>query len=217
LSLYLRFGKRVLDLVIVIPALILLSPLFLLLAMLSVKNIGRPIFFKQRRAGKGGQVFEIYKFRSMTDARGPDGELLPDAQRIPPYGAFLRKSSLDELPGLFNVVKGNMSLVGPRPLLPQYLPYYSERHARRHEVHPGITGLAQINGRQLARFSERMEMDVWYVEHASLWTDLKILFMTIPKVLGSRGVVVGQEVEEVDDLGLSRGLKAPASTPAVTP
>ena len=207
MSLYRRFGKRAFDLVVVIPALVLLSPLFLILALVSVAKIGRPVFFRQRRAGKDGKPFRIYKFRSMNDKRDAEGNLLPDAQRIPPFGAFLRKSSLDELPGLLNVLQGEMSLVGPRPLLPDYLPYYSERHARRHEVRPGITGLAQINGRQLARFSERMEMDVDYVEHLSFWKDLEILVTTIPKVMRSRGVVVGQEVEEVDDLGLSQGLR----------
>jgi len=201
---YRRFGKRLLDLMIVIPALILLSPLFVLIALLSLWQIGWPVSFQQRRAGKDGRQFSIYKFRSMTDARNADGELRVDSERTPKYGALLRRSSLDELPGLLNVLKGDMSLVGPRPLLPEYLPYYSERHARRHEVSPGITGMAQVNGRQLATFSERMEMDVWYVEHVSLSNDIRLLLLTIPKVFGSRGVVVGQDVRDVDDLGLSR-------------
>ena len=207
MSFYRRYGKRVFDVVVVVAALVVLSPLLIILALVSMAKIGRPILFRQVRAGKSGVPFRIFKFRSMTDARDADGRLLLDAQRIPPFGAFLRKSSLDELPGLLNVLVGDMSLVGPRPLLPAYLPYYSERHARRHEVRPGITGLAQINGRQLARFSERMEMDIDYVDHISFWKDVEILVTTIPKVMRSRGVVVGQEVEEVDDLGLSQGLQ----------
>lgn len=200
---YLRYGKRLLDLAIVIPALLLLIPLFLLIVLGSLLTMGGPVFFSQVRAGRNGRPFRIYKFRSMKDARGEDGEPLPDDERTPAFGAFLRKSSLDELPGLFNVLRGEMSLVGPRPLLPEYLPRYNPYHARRHEVLPGITGMAQINGRQLALFSQRMELDVWYVENASLGTDLKILFMTLPKVLGARGYVPGQHVQDVDDLGLS--------------
>ena len=211
MNLYRRYGKRILDLAITIPALVILSPVLLALYVMSAVKVGRPVFFTQKRAGQNGVIFRLFKFRSMTNAKGPDGALLPDSQRIPPYGAFLRKSSLDELPGLFNVVLGDLSLVGPRPLLPEYLPFYTERHGRRHDVRPGITGLAQINGRQLARFSERMEMDISYVNDCSLLLDLKILLMTIPKVLGSRGVVVGQDVQDVDDLGLSRGLAAASS------
>jgi len=201
---YLNYGKRLLDLAIVIPALLLLIPLFLLIVLGSLMTMGGPVFFSQTRAGRDGKPFKIYKFRSMKDVRGADGEPLPDEERTPAFGAFLRKSSLDELPGLLNVLRGEMSLVGPRPLLPEYLPRYNPYHARRHEVLPGITGMAQINGRQLALFSQRMELDVWYVENASLWTDLKILFMTLPKVLGARGVVPGQHVQDVDDLGLSK-------------
>jgi len=202
--LYGKLGKRLLDLLIVIPALVLLAPLFLAVALATRVCLGSPVIFRQRRAGKNGKEFNILKFRSMLAASGPDGAPLPDASRTPPFGAFLRKSSLDELPGLINVLLGEMSLVGPRPLLPEYLTRYSERHGRRHEVRPGITGLAQINGRQLALFSNRMEMDVWYVENVSLWLDLKILALTLPKVLGSRGVVTGQNVKDVDDLGLSQ-------------
>jgi len=210
-SFYKRFGKRILDLLIVIPALIVLAPLFLVLICATRLTMGSPVFFRQKRAGKNGKIFNILKFRSMLSASSPDGTPLPDALRTPPFGAFLRQSSLDELPGLINVLLGEMSLVGPRPLLPEYLPRYTERHGRRHEVLPGITGMAQINGRQLALFSSRMEMDVWYVEHVSLWLDFKILALTLPKVLGSRGVVTGQDVQDVDDLGLSQPLTAKQS------
>ena len=203
-SLYARFGKRVLDLAIVIPSLMLLTPLFLIVSLISGYQLGWPVTFRQLRAGRNGKVFNIFKFRSMSSECDGQGELLPDSLRTSKYGAFLRRLSIDELPGLFNVLKGQMSLVGPRPLLPEYLPYYSPAHARRHEVRPGITGVAQLNGRQLATFKERMEMDIWYVDHVSFLTDLKLLFRTIPKVLGVRGVVIGQDVRDVDDLGLSR-------------
>jgi len=207
-SFYVRYGKRVLDLAIVVPSLILLSPLLILVACFSALDLGMPVLFRQFRAGRNGKIFNMYKFRSMSDELDAQGELLPDTLRLSRYGAFLRKTSIDELPGLLNVLKGEMSLVGPRPLLPEYLPYYSPRHARRHDVQPGITGVAQLNGRQLATFSERMEMDVWYVEHVSLLTDLRLLIKTIPKVLGVRGVVLGQDVRDVDDIGLSRESRA---------
>ena len=203
-SLYARFGKRVLDLAIVVPSLILLTPLFLIVSLISGYQLGWPVTFRQLRAGRNGKVFNIFKFRSMSSECDGQGELLPDSLRTSKYGAFLRRLSIDELPGLFNVLKGQMSLVGPRPLLPEYLPYYSPDHARRHDVRPGITGVAQLNGRQLATFKERMEMDVWYVDNVSLLTDIKLLLKTIPKVLGVRGVVNGQDVRDVDDLGLSR-------------
>lgn len=182
----------------------MISPLFAAIALTVAIKLGRPVFFTQRRAGLHGQPFTLYKFRTMTDARGPDGKLLPDAVRLTPLGATLRRLSLDELPQLINVLKGDMSFIGPRPLLVQYLERYSERHARRHEVKPGITGWAQVNGRQSALFSQRLEMDVWYVEHVSAAVDLQILLRTIPRVLSSSGVQNGQTVEEVDDLGLYR-------------
>lgn len=144
-------------------------------------NSGKP-FFYQRRPGKHGRIFSILKFKTMNDKRGPDGELLSDAERLTPVGSFVRKTSLDELPQLVNVLKGDMSLIGPRPLLIEYLPRYNERQARRHEVRPGITGWAQVNGRNRLDWPTRFEMDVWYVEHLSFWLDLKIVWMTIHKV-----------------------------------
>jgi len=202
-SFYKKYGKRALDLAIVIPSLILLSPLFFAVIVVSAIRLGWPVTFQQLRAGKNGKIFRIYKFRSMTFECNSEGVLLPDSERTPKYGAFLRRTSIDELPGLINVLMGDMSLVGPRPLLPEYLPYYSVRDGRRHEVVPGITGAAQLSGRQLATFSERMQKDVWYVDHVSLLTDIRLLLQTIPKVFGLQGVVVGQDVRDVDDLGLS--------------
>jgi len=161
------------------------------------------VLFRQQRPGLGGRPFAIYKFRTMTDARDQQGQLLPDAERLTPFGRFLRSTSLDELPELWNVLQGDMSLVGPRPLLMQYLSRYTPEQARRHEVRPGITGWAQVNGRQTILFSKRLELDIWYVDHVSLSLDLKIILLTIPRAIASHGVVLGQEVTEVDDLGLS--------------
>ena len=196
-------GKRVLDVLISLPALVIFSPLMGGIALLVRWRMGAPVLFRQRRPGLNGKPFTLYKFRSMTDARDAEGNLLPDAERLTTLGRFLRKTSLDELPELFNVVKGEMSLVGPRPLLMVYLDRYTPEQFRRHEVRPGITGWAQINGRQTIPFSRRLELDVWYVDHLSLGLDLKILALTIPRALQSQGVVLGQEVGEVDDLGLS--------------
>ncbi len=175
--------KRLFDLCIALVALLLLALPLLLLTVLVRRKLGRPAFFRQVRPGLAGKPFEMVKFRSMTDARGPDGALLPDAVRLTPFGHFLRASSLDELPGLWNVLKGDMSLVGPRPLLVEYLPLYSPTQARRHEVRPGITGWAQVNGRNALSWDEKFALDVWYVEHQSLWLDIKILFLTVRKVL----------------------------------
>lgn len=201
---YQRLGKRCVDLALTLPVVILLVPVFLVLAFSIRITLGDPILFRQRRPGLHGKPFTLYKFRTMTDARDAQGDLLPDAERLTRFGRFLRSTSLDELPEFFNVLKGEMSLVGPRPLLMQYLDRYTPEQARRHEVKPGITGWAQINGRQTALFSQRLEMDVWYVDHLSLWLDLKILLFTIPKTLLSRGVIPGQDVNEVDDVGLYR-------------
>ena len=154
----------------------------------------------------------MLKFRTMLDTRDADGVLLPDAERITAVGAFLRKTSLDELPELWNVLVGQMSLVGPRPLLMEYLPRYTAKQLRRHEVRPGITGLAQVSGRQTIPFSERLQKDVWYVDNLSLSGDLRILWLTVSNVVTNRGVVVGQDVDEVDDIGLSADLERPATT-----
>lgn len=202
-SFYQSYGKRVLDLLVAIPILVLGAPVFLLLALLIRWKLGTPVLFRQKRPGLHGRPFTIYKFRTMTDECDDHGDLLPDADRLTTLGRVLRRTSLDELPELWNVVKGEMSLVGPRPLLVQYIERYTPEQARRHKLRPGITGWAQINGRQTIFFSKRLELDVWYVDHVSFLLDLKILLLTIPRALFSKGVVLGQEVTEVDDLGLS--------------
>jgi lipopolysaccharide/colanic/teichoic acid biosynthesis glycosyltransferase len=180
--------KRVFDLVVAVIALALLALPLLLLIVLIRRRLGSPVFFRQLRPGKGGRPFLMVKFRTMTDARGPDGALLPDAERLPDFGRFLRATSLDELPELWNVLKGEMSLVGPRPLLMAYLPLYSPEQARRHEVRPGITGWAQVNGRNALSWEEKFALDVWYVENRSLWLDIKILWLTMRKVLIREGI-----------------------------
>lgn len=176
-------AKRVFDLALSSFALLLLAPVLAVLALLVRWRLGSPVLFKQVRPGLHGKPFTIYKFRSMTDAQGADGERLPDAERLTPVGKFLRSSSLDELPELFNVLKGDMSLVGPRPLMMAYLERYSREQARRHDVRPGITGLAQVNGRNAISWQERFKLDVWYVDNWSLWLDLTILWRTAFSVL----------------------------------
>ena len=185
--------KRLFDFTAAFVALLLLCLPLLALTLLVRRKLGRPAFFRQVRPGLHGKPFEMGKFRSMTDARGPDGALLPDADRLTPFGRFLRASSLDELPGLWNVLKGDMSLVGPRPLLVEYLPLYSPTQARRHEVRPGITGWAQVNGRNALGWEEKFALDVWYVDHRSLWLDLKILWLTVKKVLVRDGISAAGE------------------------
>jgi len=194
--------KRLFDLALSIPAFFLLSFLMLIIAVLVRLKIGSPVLFRQVRPGLHGKPFTIYKFRTMTDKRDEDGNLLPDGKRLTRLGRFLRKTSLDELPELFNVLKGDMSIVGPRPLLMQYLDRYTPEQARRHEMKPGITGWAQVNGRNNTPFSKRLEADVWYVNHRSFLLDMKILLITFLKVLKGEGVRVDQDVREVDDLGL---------------
>jgi sugar transferase EpsL len=181
-------SKRVFDLVLTIPGLILISPVFLLIALLVRINHGRPLFFRQVRPGYRGKLFEVFKFRTMTDERDPEGDLLPDEERLTPLGRFLRSYSLDELPELFNILKGEMSLVGPRPLLVQYLERYSPEQARRHDVLPGMTGWAQVNGRNVLTWEDKFRLDVWYVDHWSLWLDVKILALTLWKVLTREGI-----------------------------
>ncbi len=185
---YRRYGKRLLDLTLAGAGLIVLSPLLLILAILVRARLGGPVLFRQERPGLGGKPFTLYKFRTMTDARGPDGAPLPDAARLTPFGRFLRSTSLDELPELWNVLVGDMSLVGPRPLLSEYLPLYTPEQARRHEVRPGITGWAQVNGRNSLSWEERFALDVWYVDRCSLWLDLRILARTALMVLRREGV-----------------------------
>lgn len=178
---YSHFFKRVIDLILVLLALI--WPILLLFALwLHFANKGAGAFFTQERPGKDGKIFQVIKFKTMTDERDTDGNLLPDAQRLTKVGRFVRSTSIDELPQLINVLKGDMALIGPRPLLPQYLPLYSKEQARRHEVRPGITGWAQVNGRNAISWTRKFELDVWYVDHCSLKLDVKIFFLTIKKV-----------------------------------
>ena len=180
--------KRIFDITVSAAGLILLSPLLLILMILVRINLGTPVFFRQERPGLHGKIFRLYKFRSMKDARDSRGNLLPDAERLGKFGRLLRASSLDELPELFNVLKGDMSLVGPRPLLVKYLPLYNAEQARRHEVLPGITGWAQVNGRNALSWDEKFRLDVWYVDHQTPLLDLKILMMTVKKVFIHEGI-----------------------------
>ena len=181
-------AKRTLDFLAAAILLLVLAPVLLLVALLIRVRLGAPALFRQERPGRGGRPFTIFKFRTMRAANDAAGEPLPDAQRLTPLGAALRRASLDELPQLFNVLCGDMSLVGPRPLLMEYLALYSARQARRHEVRPGITGWAQVNGRNATAWPERLELDVWYVEHRSFGLDLKILWLTLARVFSGAGV-----------------------------
>ena len=183
-----RDAKRLLDLVIAVSGTILLSPVMLLVAIAVAVKLGRPVLFRQLRPGLHGKPFTILKFRTMLDTRGPDGKLLPDSERLSRFGSWLRSTSLDELPELWNVAKGDMSLVGPRPLLMHYLPLYSATQARRHEVRPGLTGWAQINGRNAISWDEKLAMDVWYVDNWTLGLDLKILEATLLSVIRRKGI-----------------------------
>lgn len=178
-----NFFKRLFDLIAAGLGLLIASPFMLVSALLVRIFLGTPVLFRQQRPGYKGKPFFLYKFRTMTDRRGPDGNLLPDAERLTPLGRFLRAFSLDELPELFNILRGEMSLVGPRPLLMEYLPLYSPEQARRHDVMPGLTGWAQINGRNAITWEEKFKLDVWYVDHWSFWLDLKIIFLTAVKTL----------------------------------
>lgn len=185
---YKKFLKRYFDFFIALFGIIFLSPLFIIVTIgLSIANNGKPFFF-QARPGLHGKIFRIVKFKTMTDKKDKNGDLLPDVDRLTAIGTFVRKTSLDEIPQLINVLRGDMSLIGPRPLLQQYLPLYSSFQARRHEVRPGITGWAQVNGRNAISWSKKFELDVWYVDHVSLKTDLKVFLITFKKVFKSEGV-----------------------------
>jgi sugar transferase EpsL len=185
---YSKFGKRSIDLIASALGLLLISPIMLILAILIRLKLGSPIIFSQERPGYQGKSFMMSKFRTMTDERDENDELLPDGDRLTPFGKFLRSASLDELPGLLNVLKGEMSLVGPRPLLVRYLDKYTPEQARRHDVKPGITGWAQVNGRNAISWEQKFKLDVWYVDNQSLILDLKILLMTIKKVVVREGI-----------------------------
>ena len=195
--------KRLFDFLLALLALLLLALPLLVLALLVRRKLGSPVLFRQVRPGLHGQPFEMVKFRTMTDARDADGALLPDAVRLTPFGRFLRASSLDELPELWNVLKGEMSLVGPRPLLMEYLPLYSAEQYRRHEVRPGVTGWAQVNGRNAISWEEKFALDVWYVEHQSLALDIKILWLTVKKVLLRDGISAAGEATMAKFTGVS--------------
>ena len=199
--------KRGFDFLIALILLIGLSPLLALLALAVRCKLGRPVLFAQTRPGLHGAPFEFYKFRTMSEARSAAGELLPDAARLTPFGELMRKLSLDELPQLVNVLTGDMSLVGPRPLLMEYLPLYSERQGRRHAVRPGITGWAQVNGRNALDWERRFELDLWYVEHRSFWLDLKIIAMTAWRMLRPQGIAQPGHATMTKFTGSQRGTK----------
>ena len=183
-----KFFKRLFDIIASASGLIFLSPVFLILIYLIRKNLGEPVFFTQERPGKDGKPFKMIKFRSMRDAVDKDGNPLPDSERLTPFGKKLRATSLDELPELWNVLKGEMSLVGPRPLLMSYLPLYNEFQNRRHEMRPGVSGWAQVNGRNALSWDEKFAHDIWYIDHYSFWLDMKILFLTVKKVFIKEGI-----------------------------
>lgn len=186
---YKYFFKRWIDFIIVFCVLAVIWPILLIISLwLHFANKGAGAFFMQERPGKGGKVFRVIKFKTMTDERDADGNLLPDAERLTNVGRFVRSTSIDELPQLLNVLKGDMALIGPRPLLVRYLPLYSQEQSRRHDVRPGITGWAQVNGRNAIGWTRKFELDVWYVDHCSLWLDIKIIGLTIKKVFVREGI-----------------------------
>lgn len=202
---YRRVGKRIVDLVLTIPAMLVLAPVMLLLAFGVWWQMGRPVLFRQVRPGRGGKPFELVKFRTMRDAVGADGRPLPDAERLTQFGRWLRATSLDELPELLNVLRGEMSLVGPRPLLMQYLDRYTPTQARRHEVRPGLTGWAQVNGRNQTSWPERLAQDVHYVDALSLGLDFKILALTVARVLFRHGITEQGEATRSEFMGDADG------------
>lgn len=196
--------KRILDCVASAAGLLLLALPLALLALQVRRKLGSPVLFSQVRPGLRGEPFKMVKFRTMTDARGADGELLPDAMRLTPFGRWLRATSLDELPELWNVLKGDMSLVGPRPLLMEYLPLYNAEQARRHEVRPGITGWAQVNGRNCLSWEDKFKLDVWYVDHHGLWVDIRVLWLTVKKVIVKEGISAAGEATMPKFTGTSK-------------
>lgn len=203
---YKNFFKRIIDFILVFCVLVLIWPILLLITLwLHFANKGAGVFFLQDRPGKNGKIFKVIKFKTMTDECGSRGNLLPDEERLTKVGRFVRSTSIDELPQLINVLKGDMALVGPRPLLVKYLSLYSKEQMRRHEVRPGITGWAQVNGRNLCKLSKKFEYDVWYVDHCTLMIDVKIIYMTIVNVLHRKDVGNGSgNMEDVDDLNFRK-------------
>lgn len=189
---YAKYIKRILDLILSLMALIVLMPLMIIIGILVRINLGSPIIFKQKRPGKNEKIFTLYKFRTMTDKRDIDGNLLPDEYRLTKFGKFLRSTSLDELPELINIIKGDMAIVGPRPLLVEYLPYYTEEK-HRHDVRPGLTGLAQVNGRNAISWEEKLKYDTEYIKKISFYSDLKIIFKTIKKTIKREDILMGNE------------------------
>lgn len=188
---YKHFFKRFFDFWIALIALICISPIMLIVIIwLYFANKGAGVFFTQERPGKDEKIFKVIKFKSMTDEKDAEGNLLPEAQRLTKIGAFIRKFSIDELPQLINVLKGDMAFIGPRPLLPKYLPLYNEEQHRRHEVRPGMSGWAQVHGRNNITWTEKFKLDVWYVDHVSLWVDIKVIFLTIKNVLSSKDIIL---------------------------
>lgn len=185
---YAKYIKRILDLILSLMALIVLMPLMIIIGILVRINLGSPIIFKQKRPGKNEKIFTLYKFRTMTDKRNIDGNLLPDEYRLTKFGKFLRSTSLDELPELINIIKGDMAIVGPRPLLVEYLPYYTEEEKHRHDVRPGLTGLAQVNGRNAISWEEKFLEDLEYIKNISVKNDIKIIFKTVGKVFKRDGI-----------------------------
>lgn len=206
---YKHFFKRVFDFLISLIVLIIISPILLVITIwLHFANKGAGAFFTQDRPGKDGKIFKVIKYKTMTDERDTDGKLLPDAQRLTKVGRIVRSLSIDELPQLFNVLKGDMALIGPRPLLPIYLQLYSPEQARRHEVRPGISGWAQVHGRNHCKLSEKFKLDVWYVDHCTLGTDLKIIWMTVMNVLKRSDIGEGAgDMKDVDDLGFDERIQ----------
>lgn len=206
---YKHFFKRVIDFCIALVALVCISPILLVITIwLHFANKGAGVFFLQERPGKNGKIFKVIKFKTMTDERDADGNLLPDTVRLTKVGKFVRSTSLDELPQLINVLKGDMSFIGPRPLYVNFLKLYDEKQARRHEVRPGISGWAQVHGRNLCSYSKKFEYDVWYVDHINFKVDVQILFLTIANVFGRKDIGVGSgNNDEVDDLGFTQRLK----------
>lgn len=206
---YKYFFKRCVDFIIVLSALLLIWPVLLVITIwLHFANKGAGAFFIQERPGKNGKIFKVIKFKSMTDERDAEGKLLPDVQRLTKVGKFVRNTSIDELPQLINVLKGDMALIGPRPLLVQYLPLYSPEQARRHEIRPGITGWAQVHGRNHAKLSQKFANDVWYVDHCSFGLDMKIIWMSIMNVVRRRDIGEGAgDMRQIDDLHFSERVK----------